>query len=166
MAYPHGIELAVLTRHLLTACANFPGVLETLEIDDMLFADTNDLFTPEAINRMLELPQPFVQLVDAMLEGKKPARVLGGGLRVKASNLGAYGDALRLACNHLFNGCKQIVGRSFSEKFRKNFHTHPLVFSGGFTTPGDRDSRLFLDQIVQQMNLLCKLLPLLGVTQK
>jgi len=69
MACPHGIELALLTRHLLTVCANFPGMLETLNIKHLFIADTNNFFTTEAINQMLRLRQPFVQLVTGSMGG-------------------------------------------------------------------------------------------------
>jgi hypothetical protein len=78
MTCPHGIELAVLTRHLLTACANFRGMLSRLKIGHLFFADTNDFFTRQAIQRMLVLQEPFVQLVDDVMEETNPARVLGG----------------------------------------------------------------------------------------
>ena len=153
MHYPHGIELAVLTRHLPTACANFPGMFETLNINHLLFADTNDFFTPEGINKILGLRQPFVQLIDGSMGGKDPARVLGGGLRMRAPNVRAYGDALRLTCQCLFKGYKALTSQKFETKFRQNFHAHPLVLSGSFTFPEDLTSRLPLDQIVQRFAL-------------
>ena len=153
MTCPHGIELAVLTRHLLTACANFRGMLSRLKIGHLFFADTNDFFTRQAIQRMLVLQEPFVQLVDDVMEETNPARVLGGGLRVKASNLVAYAKALRHACNYLFQGCELLDGRPFSAEFRKNLSAHQLVVDGTFTIPVNRKSRLFVDQVVQSFAL-------------
>ena len=149
MTCPHGIELAVLTRHLLTACANFRGMLSRLKIGHLFFADTNDFFTRQAIQRMLVLQEPFVQLVDDAMEETNAARVLGGGLRVKASNLVAYAEALRHACNYLFQGCELLDGRPFSAEFRKNLSAHQLVVDGTFTIPVNLKSRLFVDQVVQ-----------------
>ena len=128
-------------------------MLETLNIKHLFIADTNNFFTTEAINQMLRLQQLFVQLVDGSMKKKNPARVLGGGLRVEASNVGAYDDALRLVCKYLFIGYGQLTDRKFPQKFRQNLHTHPLVLSDGFTSPTEWSSRLSLDQILQQFAL-------------
>ena len=153
MACPHGIELPVLTRHLLTACANFRGMLSRLEIGHLFFADTNDFWTPQAIQRMLVMQEPFLQLVDNIMGKKNPARVLGGGLCVKAPNLVAYAEALQEACNYLFKGCGLLDGRAFSAKFLKNLGAHPLVVRGTFTSPVNLKYRMFVDQVVQSFAL-------------
>lgn len=139
-AYPSGIELAVLTRHLVLAYDNCRELLESVGAQYILSADVNDFYTRAGIYHLCNLNKPLVQLMDTYT--KEYAAALGGGCCLQMEWAEDYIVSMEHACAKIFAGCEGLVRRQFTKQFIFNCERAGIIIER--TLMG----RYLLDQIV------------------